>query len=89
MNSEDEQSGPLASDFNPQWMEDGGGLSGGEEGAPRYDDYNSYQDQAFTQYYPNQDAWRRSQRRRDPGSRRQWNTNISTKQNQATEGGCI
>ncbi len=88
MNGDDEQSGPLASDFNPQWMEDGGGVNGGESTEPRFDDYNSYQDQAFTQYYPNEDAWRRARRRRDPGSRRQWNTNVFSRQNQTQNTGC-
>ncbi len=75
-------------DYNPNWMESGG-ISGGEETQPRYDDYNSYQDSAWTQYYPSEDAWRRSRRRRDPGSRRQWNTTVTTRQNKAPEGGCI
>ncbi len=89
MNGDDEQNNPLVSEFDPQWMSDGAGLSGGADDIPRFDDYNSYQDQAFTQYYPNEDAWRRAQRRRDPGSRRQWNTTVRTRQNQSSEGGCI
>ncbi len=86
---EEEQSGPTISEFDPSWMSDGAGISGGEDNIPRYDDYNSYQDQAFTQYYPNEDAWRQARRRRDSGSRRQYNTTVVTRQNQSTDGGCI
>ncbi len=91
MMDEEEQQGPTLGEFDPSWMQDGGGISGGEATEPRFDDYNNFQETAFTQYYPNEDAWRRSapRRRRDPGSRRQWNTTVVSRQNQLPDGGCI
>ncbi len=34
--------GPDVNDYNPSWMEDGGGLSGGSESDPNLDNYQSY-----------------------------------------------
>ncbi len=92
----EEQSGPLMNEFDPQWMSDGG-ISGGEGTEPRFDDSTSFESIDYATRsgsgaggdpLSRADQWR-LQIRRGGGSRRNWDTRVTTKQNQSTDGGCI
>ncbi len=86
--NEEEQQGPTLGDFDPSWMNDGGGLEG-EQNYPSFD--NQSQWQAATAYsgdHPSEDFSAAPRRRRIPPaplSRINWNTYVRSSQNQAPE----
>ncbi len=88
MNGEDEQQGPTLGDFDPSWMNDGGGVQG-EQSDPDFSSQTQWQ--AATAYsgdHPSEDFYAAPRRRRippSPLSRINWNTHVQTKQNQALE----
>lgn len=41
--------GPNMGDFHPSWISDGGGISGGEEREPNFDDYTDWDTNARTE----------------------------------------